>query len=127
MRTPVISSFLPCNNMRRSFQSSGSVTHAKAAVNREDGASDVCRVLRRDEPNRCGDLLRGGEATRGDTCEVSVLAIFWQVGRHISLDDTRGNDVSRDPPAAQLTRDRPRQPDQGRLAGGVVRLSGRAI
>src|SRR5450631_1682818 len=53
LRTPVTSSFLPCNNMT-SFREikrqpvlsgSASVTHAKAAVNRDDGAGDVGRVL----------------------------------------------------------------------------------
>src|SRR5665811_2543008 len=100
MRTPVISSFLPCNNMRSPSVrvlvlvrwpvlsvARSSVTHAKAAVNRDDCASDVRRVRRRDESNGCGDFMRKSEATRRDASEIDLLEILRHRGGHVGLDE----------------------------------------
>src|SRR5665647_1111413 len=89
-----------------------SVTHAKTAVDRDDGASNVRGVLGRDELDNRSDFVRGGEAAGRYARKVGLLQVSRQLGGHLCLDEAGGNHVGSEPTPTQLARDRPRQPDK---------------
>ena len=62
----------------------------------------------------------------GIDCLYWACCVFGQLGRHVGLDEARGDDVGGDVAAAELARDRAGHADEAGLRRGVVDLAGAA-
>src|SRR5215471_1864766 len=79
-----------------------SVTHAHAAVHRDDGAGDVPRVRRGQERDRRGDLVSARQAAERYPGQDRGLTLLRQRGGHVGVDEARRDHVDCDRPAAKL-------------------------
>src|SRR5450830_55733 len=103
------------------------VAHAQAAVDRDDGAGDVRRLIAGDPANDVGYLGGFREPARGDLGQVVLLRGLRKFGGHVRIDEARRHHVRRDAAAAQFPGQRAGDPDEARLGRGVVDLAGCAV
>src|SRR6266702_1049181 len=103
-----------------------SVTHAEAAVHRDNGPGDVPRICRGQERNGRGYLACGRDAAERHGGQDRRLPVLGQDRGHAGVHEPGRDHVDRDGPAAQLASQRPGQPDQARLGRRVVGLAARA-
>src|SRR5215510_3669775 len=97
--------------------------HDHATVDRPSLTGDIGGARRRQECDHLRDILGGPQSAQWDTGLELGLRRLGELRRHLRRDVTRTYRVHRDRAAGELARQRLREPEQARLAGGVVRLA----